>query len=50
VSFSWLNEGHFEHHHRDGNTLQRWARTKPPGKRVVLTNRVLIYKVLGGGA
>lgn len=36
VSLSWLNEGHFEHHHRDGHTLQFWARTKPLWKRVVL--------------
>jgi hypothetical protein len=36
VSFSWLNEGHFEDHHRDGHALQLWARTKPLGERVVL--------------
>jgi hypothetical protein len=25
-SFSWLNEGHLDDHHRDGQTLQVWAR------------------------
>jgi len=27
VSFSWLNEGHIEDHHRDGPTVQFWGRT-----------------------
>lgn len=36
VSFLWLNEGHFEHHHRDGHILQLWVRTKPLRERVVL--------------
>ena len=26
-SFSWLNEGHMPEHHRDGPTLQLWAKT-----------------------
>lgn len=27
ASFSWLNEGHLPGHHRDGQTVQLWART-----------------------
>jgi hypothetical protein len=44
VSFSWLNEGHFEHHHRDGHTLQIWARTKPLWKRFVLAAGIGPYR------
>lgn len=44
VSFSWLNEGHFEHHHRDGHTLQLWARTKPIGERLVLAAGIGPYQ------
>jgi hypothetical protein len=44
VSFSWLNEGHFEHHRRDGHTLQLWARTKPLGERVVLAAGIGPYQ------
>ena len=44
VSFSWLNEGHFEDHHRDGHALQLWARTKPLGERVVLAAGVGPYQ------
>ena len=44
VSFSWLNEGHFEHHRRDGYTLQLWARTKPLWKRVVLAAGIGPYQ------
>lgn len=44
VSFSWLNEGHFEHHRRDGHTLQLWARTKPIGKRLVFAAGVGPYR------
>lgn len=36
VSFSWLNEGHFDQHHRDGHALQFWWRTNPLWKDVVL--------------
>lgn len=28
ASFSWLNEGHLPGHHRDGQSLQIWGRTK----------------------
>lgn len=28
VSFSWLNEGHIDDHHRDGHTFQLWGKTK----------------------
>mgnify|MGYP000882294336 CR=1 FL=1 len=44
VSFSWLNEGHFEHHHRDGHTLQLWTRTRPLGGRVVLAAGIGPYR------
>ena len=44
VSFSWLNEGHFEHHHRDGHTLQLWARAKPLGERIVLAPGIGPYR------
>jgi len=44
VSFSWLNEGHFEHHHRDGHTLQLWVRTRPLGGRVVLAAGIGPYR------
>ena len=44
VSFSWLNEGHFEHHHRDGHTLQLWARTRPLYGRVVLAAGIGPYR------
>jgi hypothetical protein len=38
---SWLNEGHIEGHHRDGYTLQLWARTAVLSRRLTLS--------LGGG-
>ncbi|WP_051710051.1 hypothetical protein [Andreprevotia chitinilytica] len=28
-SFSWLNEGHVRHHHRDGYSAQVWLRSTP---------------------
>ncbi len=43
VSFSWLNEGHFQHHHRDGHSIQVWARTKPQ-KRLVFAAGVGPYR------
>jgi hypothetical protein len=36
VSFSWLNEGHVTNHHRDGQTVQLWARTSVLGRRLTL--------------
>lgn len=36
VTFSWVNEGHFEDHHRDGTALQLLARIKPLDERLVL--------------
>jgi hypothetical protein len=36
VTFSWLNEGHFDDHHRDGQTLQLLGRIKPFGEGFVL--------------
>lgn len=36
VTFTWLNEGHFDDHHRDGQTLQLLTRIKPLGERLVL--------------
>ena len=44
VSFSWLNEGHFEDHHRDGHTLQLWARTNMLEKRLLLAAGVGPYR------
>jgi len=44
VSFSWLNEGHFEHHHRDGHTLRLWARTKPLAGKIVLAAGIGPYR------
>jgi len=35
-SFSWLNEGHMPNHHRDGPTLQLWARTGILNRRLLL--------------
>src|ERR1700680_2486466 len=29
ASYSWLNEGHFPGHHRDGNVTQLWWRSNP---------------------
>jgi hypothetical protein len=28
VSFSWLNEGHVDNHHRDGHTFQFWGKAQ----------------------
>ena len=36
LSFSWLNEGHMPNHHRDGPTLQLWARTSMLNRRLLL--------------
>ena len=36
-SFSWLNEGHLPDHHRDGPTLQLWARTDILNRRLSLS-------------
>lgn len=44
VSLMWLNEGHFEYHHRDGHALQLWARTKPLAERVVLAAGIGPYR------
>jgi hypothetical protein len=40
-STSWLNEGHVTNHHRDGNTIQLWARD------TFLENRISV--ALGAG-
>ncbi len=29
ASFTWLNEGHITNHHRDGQAVQAWWRSKP---------------------
>jgi hypothetical protein len=44
VTFSWLNEGHFDGHHRDGPTLQLLARIKPLGERLVLAAGIGPYQ------
>ena len=35
ASFIWLNEGHLIDHHRDGQALQVWWRTRPIGPGLV---------------
>ncbi len=35
-SYSWLNEGHVSGHHRDGHTLEVWARQNFLGRRLSL--------------
>jgi hypothetical protein len=32
-SFTWLNEGHEQNHHRDGQAVQLWWHTAPDGRR-----------------
>lgn len=44
VSFSWINEGHFEHNHRDGHSVQIWVRSDPIWKRVVLAAGIGPYR------
>lgn len=44
VSFSWLNEGHFEHNHRDGHTVQIWARTDPIWKKIIFSAGIGPYR------
>lgn len=44
ASFSWLNEGHFEHHHRDGHSVQIWARTDPLWNDIVLAAGIGPYR------
>jgi hypothetical protein len=44
VSFSWLNEGHFAHHHRDGHAMQLWVHTNPLWKRFVLAAGIGPYR------
>ena len=36
LTFSWLNEGHVPNHHRDGQTIQLWARTSVLDRRLTL--------------
>jgi hypothetical protein len=36
ATLSYLNEGHFPNHHRDGNSLQLWARTNLLERRLSL--------------
>src|ERR1700682_3243697 len=43
VTFSWLNEGHVTNHHRDGQTVQLWARTSVLGRRLTLAAGVGAY-------
>lgn len=42
-SFSWLNEGHFPGHHRDGQTFQFWIFSKIPDYRLRLSAGVGPY-------
>jgi hypothetical protein len=43
VSVSWLNDGHLPNNHRDGPTMQLWARTKRIDKQFVLAAGVGLY-------
>lgn len=36
-SVSWLNEGHLPNHHRDGQSIQFWGRTRPFDERFSLS-------------
>jgi hypothetical protein len=44
ASFSWLNEGHVTNHHRDGHTVQLWARTHVHDPRFVIAAGVGPYR------
>ena len=37
VSIAWLNEGHFDNHHRDGQTVQFWIRERVFDPRLLLS-------------
>lgn len=37
VSFSWLNEGHFQNNHRDGQSVQLWTRARILDPRLSLS-------------
>ena len=43
ISVSWLNEGHLPNNHRDGPTVQLWARTKRIDKQFILAAGVGPY-------
>ena len=43
ASISYLNEGHFINHHRDGNTIQLWAQTTMLDQRLSLAAGVGPY-------
>lgn len=44
ASFSWLNEGHVPGHHRDGQSVQIWARTNVLDRRLSLAVGVGPYR------
>lgn len=44
VSISWLNEGHVPGHHRDGQSLQLWARTSLLNRRWWLSAGIGPYR------
>ncbi|QGZ63259.1 hypothetical protein [Paraburkholderia acidisoli] len=43
-SISWLNEGHIPDHHRDGQTIQAWARLPLAQRRLVFALGVGPYR------
>ena len=43
-SIAWLNEGHFPNHHRDGQTIQAWARLPLAQRRFVFAVGVGPYR------
>ena len=44
ASFSWLNEGHVTGHHRDGQSIQLWARTNVWDRRLSLSAGIGPYR------
>jgi len=44
ASFSYLNEGHIPGHHRDGQAVQLWAKTRAFGARLTLAAGVGPYR------
>ncbi|GGP18507.1 hypothetical protein [Silvimonas iriomotensis] len=44
ASFSWINEGHVEDHHRDGHSFQLWYNTDPFWGRVKLAAGIGPYR------
>jgi hypothetical protein len=48
ASFIWLNEGHLQLHHRDGQALQLWWRTQRGGPGLVFEGGLGPYRMYDG--